>query len=52
MYSVIQIYIRRKINHLFKRGLILAIDKLYSDSKNKDYEFFNYFAVPIFLINS
>ncbi len=53
MYSVIPNYkkyiliIRRKNKSFYsKEELILAIDKLYSDSNKNDSEFFNYFSSP------
>ena len=53
LYSVIPNYkkyilIIRKKNKSFysKEELILAIDKLYSDSNKQDSEFFNYFSSP------
>jgi len=55
MYSVIPNYkkyilITRRKNKSFysKEDLILAIDKLYSNSNKKDSEFFNYFTSPDF----
>ena len=53
-YEKYILIIRRKNKSFYsKEDLILAIDKLYSDSNKKDSEFFNYLHLPtkIFLIN-